>query len=266
MASLHRIIGLLTVVAVSLPSLAADKLPIRALYKGTLPANAHSKLVKSVEIAADSASGQQGLYWYRITCNKVSGDSFKLWILTDGHLFSADVERNSDFLRYIIQEPGQSPVEYVNERSGMALPPMFDLREKLLPRATEQSVGLLFERGAFLGHPLIRGEILDGQPVLPPKDIIKLTLNPDLLIGTSRNFRDDGKGRKTEKENYNYIPFTEDNYDEMIAAGINYFTAQGEQIDWIKRRAVFYEGYSPQIDFPEELFRPNFKGLSMFID
>jgi len=61
-------------------------------------------------------------------------------------------------------------------------------------------------------------------------------------------------------------PFTKENYDEMIVAGINYFTAKREQIDWIKHRAVFYKGYAPGIDFPEELFRPNFRGLSMFID
>ena len=266
MVNLFKAVSILAILVVSRASLAADKLPVRAVYKATLPAGPHPKLVESVEIAADSALGRAGLYWYRITCFKVSGDSFRLWLLTDGHIFSVGSEKKADFLRYIVQEPGQSPVEYVNERSGRALPPMFDLREKLLPRATGETEGLLFEEGTFLGHPLVRSEILDAQPVVPPKDVTRLILNPDLLIGTSRNFRDDGKGRKTEKDNYNYIPFTKENYEEMIAAGINYFTAQGEQIDWIKRRAVFYEGYSPQIDFPEELFRPNFKGLSMFID
>ncbi len=266
MTNLCRVITVLTIIAVLQVSVGADKLPIRAVFEATLPEEPHLKLVERVEIAADSAMGQAGLYWYEITCRKVSGDSFRLWLLANGHPFSGGSEKKADFLRYILQEPNQPPIEYVNERSGKALLPMFDLRERLLPRPTEQGNGLLFEKGTFLGHPLIRSEILDAEPVLPPKDIVKLTLNPDLLIGTSRNFRDDGTGRKSEKDNYNYIPFTKDNYDEMIAAGVNYFTAQGEQIDWIKRRAVFYEGYSPQIDFPEELFRPNFKGLSMFID
>jgi hypothetical protein len=219
-----------------------------------------------VEIAADSALGRAGLYWYEITCRKVSGDCLKLWLLADAHLFSTAHVRKIDFFRYIVQEPGQPPIEYVNERSGKALLPMFDLRENLLPRATGQTEGLLFEKGTFLGHPLVRSEILDAQPVAPPKDVKRLILNPDLLIGTSRNFRDDGAGRKSEKDNYNYIPFTKENYEEMIAAGINYFTAKGQQIDWICRRPVFYEGYSPRIDFPEELFRSNFRGLEMFID
>ncbi|MBN2271829.1 MAG: hypothetical protein JXN61_14525 [Sedimentisphaerales bacterium] len=255
-----------TVLILSQPTIAGDKLPVRVAYEAGLPADAHPKLVEGVEIAADAAAGPADRYWYRVTCKKVCGHSFKVWLLTKGRPFAGASAKKGSLLRYILQEPNQPPIEYVNERSGKALLPMFDLREKLLPRATEQGEGLLFEKGTFLGHPLVRSEILDGQPVFPPKDITRLTLNPDLLIGTSRNFRDDGKGRKTEKDNYNYIPFTKENYDEMIAAGVNYFTAQGEQIDWIKRRAVFYEGYSPQIDFPEELFRPNFKGLSMFID
>jgi hypothetical protein len=266
MANLLKAVSILTILAVSQASLAADKLPVRALYRATLPADPHPKLVESVEIAADSAVGRKDLYWYEITCRKVSGASLKLWLLTDGHPFSGVSAKRGDLVRYIVQEPGQSPIEYVNQRTGRALPPMFDLRRKLLPRATDQSDGLLFETGTFLGHPLVRSEILDARPIAPPENISKLMLNPDLLIGTSRNFRDDGKGRKSEKDNYNYIPFTKENYEEMIAAGVNYFTAKGEQIDWIKRRAVFYEGYSPGVDFPEELFRPNFRGLSMFID
>jgi len=268
MANLFKAFSILTILAVSQSPLAADMVPIRARYTTTLPADPHPKLVKSVEIVTGSAPGREDLYWYEIICRKVSGDSLKLWLLVDEHPFASPSAKKVDFLRYIVQEPGQSPIEYVNIRSGKALLPMFSLRAKLLPRAAEQADGLLFAKGTFLGHPLVRSEILDAQPVAPPENITKLILNPDLLIGTSRNFRDDGKGRKSEKDNYNYIPFSKENYDEMIAAGINYFTARarGEQIDWIKRRAVFYEGYSPQIDFPEELFRPNFKGLRMFID
>ena len=266
MANFFKAVSILTIFAVSSPSLAADKLPVRAVYQAALPEAPHPKLVKSVEIAACPAPGREDLYWYEITCLKVSGDSLKLWLLTDGHPFAGSSAKKTNFLRYIVQEAGQSPIEYVNIRSGKALLPMFGLAEKLLPRATEQGDGLLFEKGTFLGHPLARVPTMGKPFVALPKNIRKLFFNPDLLIGTSRNFRDDGKGRKSEKDNYNYVPFTKENYDEMIAAGINYFTAKGEQIDWIKRRAVFYEGYAPGIDFPEELFRPNFKGLQMFID
>ncbi|MBL7153344.1 MAG: hypothetical protein ISS79_06480 [Phycisphaerae bacterium] len=266
MANLFKAFSILTILAVSQSALAADMVPIQARYTATLPADPHPKLVKSVKIVVCSAPGREELYWYEITCLKVSGDSLKLWLLTDGHPFAGSSAKKVNFLRYIVQEAGQSPIEYVNIRSGKALLPMFGLAEKLLPRATGDSEGLLFNKGTFLGHPLVHVPTFGKPYVALPKGIRKLFFNPDLLIGTSRNFRDDGKGRKSEKDNYNYIPFTKENYDEMITAGINYFTAKGEQIDWIKRRAVFCEGYSPGIDFPEELFRPNFRGLRMFID
>jgi len=265
MAYLFKAVCILTILFVSHSCLAADMVPIRVQYAATLPADAHPELVESVEIGVDSAVGGNDLYWHELTFRKVCGDSMKLWLLADGRLFSGG-EQRIEILHYVLQEPGRNPVEYINAREGKALLPMFDLRKKLLPRVTVPGKRPLFKEGTFLGHRLVRTRVLKAGPVKPPKIVRKLTFNPDLLIGTSRNFRDDGKGRKSEKDNYNYIPFTKENYDEMIAAGVNYFTAKGEQIDWIKRRAVFYEGYSPGVDFPEELFRPNFKGLSMFID
>jgi len=150
--------------------------------------------------------------------------------------------------------------------TGGALTPLFGFVEELLPRAEIGASDGLFERGSYLGHPLVRREMLPPVEIRPPDGIVPLVFRTDLIVGTSRNFRDDGKGRKSRKDNYNFVPFAKDNYDEMIAAGINYFTAKGEQVNWICRRPVFYDGYSPEIAFPEELYRPNFLGLRMFID
>jgi hypothetical protein len=108
--------------------------------------------------------------------------------------------------------------------------------------------------------------VLEPTYIQLPSRITKLVFRSDLIIGTSRNFRDDGKGRESRKANYNYVPFEKADYDEMIAAGVNYFTVKGKQADWVRRRAVFYDGYSRGIAFPEELYRPNFLGLQMFID
>lgn len=265
MRTLYAAIFSLAILASASP-ISAEQPPVRALYKAVLPPNPHSKLIDRVEIAVDSDPSGPNLNWCRIACTKISGDSFTIWFLTDGRPLAGAPPKNANFLRYIIQEPNQAPIEYIDKRSGNALLPTFNFTTELLPRPTAKTDKILFEKGAFLGHPLLRTKILSPQPVRPPKNITKLILNPDLLIGTSRNFRDDGQPRKNPKDNYNYIPFTEKDYDDMIAAGFNYFTAKGAQVDWICRRPVFYEGYSPQISFPEELFRSNFKGLRMFID
>lgn len=239
--------------------------PVCALYEAVLPDNPHDKLVASVEIAMAPSSDKAGCNWYRLTGTKVNRESFTIWFLADGDPFSAS-PNDINFYRYILQEPNQSPLEYIDRRTEKAMLPLFHFIEELLPRAGEGSQKPLFEEGTYLGHPLIRKKVLKPTAVQLPTGITRLRFRSDLVIGTSRNFRDDGKGRKSRKDNYHYVPFTRENYDQMIAAGINYFTAKGEQVDWICRRPVFYDGYSPGIAFPEELYRPNFLGLQMFID
>ncbi|MHC4691490.1 MAG: hypothetical protein ACYS67_02025, partial [Planctomycetota bacterium] len=240
--------------------------PTRALYEAVLPANPHDKQVAVVEIATASCPAKPDCKWYQVKGTKVNKETFTIWFLADANPFSAGPRKNITFHRYILQEPNKSPIEYIDKRTGKALLPLFNFVEELLPHAEGNDQNPLFEKGTYLGHPLIRKKVLEPTAIMPPSGITKLTLRSDLIIGTSRNFRDDGKGRKSRKDNYNFVPFTKENYNEMIGAGINYFTAKGKQVDWICRQAVFYDGFSPDIAFPEELYRSNFLGLKMFID
>ena len=200
----------------------------RALYEADLPENAHSKQVASLEIAAspnpDPAAGR----WHRLSATEVNGDSFTVWFLTHAKPFSPASEKDIAIERYILQEPDESPIEYVDRRTGKALVPVFGFAENLLPRGPAEPDRVLFEKGTYLGHPLVRRKGLTPVNAGPPSSVRKLSLRSDLLIGTSRNFRDDGTGRQTKEANYTYVPFTEDDYDEMIAAGINYFRVAGE--------------------------------------
>jgi len=252
-----------------LPQLAVAGLgqsPERALYEARLPANPHPGQVARLEIAT-SPCPRPGLgNWYHLTATKVNGDAFGVWFLASADPFSLHRHQDLTIHRYVLQEPNQPPTEYVDQRTRKALLPVFGFVEKLLPHGESTPGRVLFDRGTYLGHPLMRKRTLEPKAAAPPPSLRKLILRSDLMVGTSRNFRDDGKGRRDEESNYNYIPFTRDDYDEMIAAGVNYFTAKGEQVDWICHRPVFYDGYSPNIAFPEELYRPNFLGLHMLID
>ena len=264
--SLAKVLLTMTLVMLFVASCSAAQRPTRALYETILPESPHDKQVVSVEIAMAPCSAKPGCNWYQLKGTKVNRDTFTIWFLTDANPFSAGPRKNITLHRYILQEPNKSPIEYIDERTGKALLPLFNFTEELLPCAKGDNQNSLFEKGTYLGHPLIRKKVLEPTAIQLPSGITQLTLRSDLIIGTSRNFRDDGKGRKSRKDNYNYIPFTKENYDEMIAAGINYFTAKGKQVDWICRRPAFYDGYSPAIAFPEELYRSNFLGLQMFID
>jgi hypothetical protein len=264
MGPAHTIVTLTLLLSYPPTAAVADS-PERGLYRAELPDSPHPKRVAQLEIAVTSSSGSAGK-WYRLAGTKVNGDSFSIWFLAEGEPFSSESEKDVIVRRYILQEPNQPPVEYVDRRTGNALVPLFGFVKNLLPQGTSASGGALFEKGTYLGRPLIRHEVLEPLDVQPPDRARKLILRSDLIVGTSRNFRDDGTGRKSREANYTYIPFTRDDYARMIAAGINYFTAKGEQVNWICQEPVFYDGFSPEIAFPEELYRPNFLGLRMFID
>ncbi len=230
-------------------------------YDALLPDNAHAKNVRQVEVAV-SPEGADA-FWIRLTGTKVNQESYTVWFLADRLPFAAD-PATVEIRRYILQETQEEPMEYV--QTGGAALPLFDFVGQLIPRTHEPINESLFEKGSYLGFPILRKSSAAANDVRPPEKVQRLILRSDLHIGTSRNFRDDGQPRKQKTDNYNYIPFTKSEYDEMIAAGINAFVARGEQIDWIKRRAVYYERMSPSEEFPEELYRPNFLGTQMFID
>ena len=262
---LAKVVVTATLVILFVAGCGTTQRPARALYEAILPDSPHGKQVASLEIAISPSSDGAGCNWYRLTGTKVNKESFTIWFLADADPFSAS-PNNVTFYQYILQEPNELPLEYIDKRTGKALLPLFHFVEELLPHAEDDNQNLLFEKGTYLGYPLIRKKVLKPTAIRIPSGITQLRFRSDLIIGTSRNFRDDGKGRKSRKDNYSYVPFTKENYEEMIAAGINYFTAKGNQVDWICRRPVFYDGYNSGIAFPEELYRPNFLGLQMFID
>jgi len=117
--------------------------------------------------------------------------------------------------------------------------------------------------GRYLAHVIVLDRVTRTVPAEPINDATVLPLRPDLLVGTSRNFKDDGKGRPSPTADYHYIPFTDADYDEMIDAGANYFGVQGDQVDWVRHRPVFYRGPGA---FPEDWYRSNYMPIAMFSD
>ncbi len=238
----------------------------RGLYGVGRPEDPHPEQVTRLEIAVGSAEEATGKRWVRLAVTKVNGEEMTVWFRTTGQPWRTGDEKDVKIDRYILQEPDQPATEYRDRRTGDALLPAFGLVEKLLPHAKVGDGTVPFARGTYLGQPLALQRVREPQDVAPPEEVRQLVLRSDLIVGTSRNFRDDGTGRKDRAADYRYVPFTKADYDEMIAAGINYFTARDEQIEWICHRPVFYDGHSETITFPEELYRPNFLGWRMFID
>lgn len=170
------------------------------------------------------------------------------------------------FLRYVLRLPNGSAFDYRDERTGLAVLPVSAFRELLLPVPDVEPVLVdgFAGAGLYLGHVLILDRVVRDFAVEPVRDAAVLHLRPDLLVGTGRSFKDDGKGRRPEPtDNYTFVPFDEQDYTEMIAAGTNYFGVTPNQLRWVRDRPVFYRGPAA---FPEDYYRSNHIPGPMFSD
>ncbi len=184
-------------------------------------------------------------------------------------------ESEATCLRYVLAIPEtKEALDYRNIHTGLALlPPWQHFRRDFLPRAAQ---GSPFEQGLprtvkFLGHVLTLEEVRPDAPwtALTAK---RLDLDPELLVGTARPFKD-AEGRRVpqepEKKDYTYVRFTAEDYATMIAAGSNIFMIGSEQEPFVRDQPVFFcrlpSGKAP-LRWPADLYRSNYLGGQMFID
>ncbi len=180
------------------------------------------------------------------------------------------------FQRYVltIPETGET-LEYRNVRSGRALLPGWGgFEQRFIPRraaGSGEQEGLA-RTADFLGHVLTLQHVGSGVAWKPLENVRVLELDPELLIGTSRNFKDKEGHRlpqKPERQNYTYVPFTGEDYAEMIRTGVNLFTISPDQEQYVRGEPVFYlrgaQG-KPPLRYPADLYRGNYIGHDMFMD
>lgn len=176
-----------------------------------------------------------------------------------------------------IPETGET-LEYRNvnaRRPANALLPMWaDFAYHFVPRPATATD---FEQGMprtceYLGHVLTLRSVETGGTWEHWDDVRVLELNPELLIGTGRSFKDREGARlpqTPERQNYNYVQFTGEDYRVMIEAGFNLFTVRPEQEQFVRSEPVFYlrgAGGDPALRYPADLYRSNYVGATMFMD
>ncbi|HOW70549.1 MAG TPA: hypothetical protein PKY77_08110 [Phycisphaerae bacterium] len=179
------------------------------------------------------------------------------------------------FRRYLLRIPETSEVlEYRKVHGGEPLlPPWFDFARYFLPQRAKGS-GLTDgapETCEYLGHVLTLRHVGRNVPWTPLKPKV-LELDPELLVSTSRNFKDT-EGRRLpqtpQKQNYQYTPFVEADYPVMLEAGINLFIVSPEQEKYVRDEPVFYlrgAGKDKPLRYPADLYRSNYVGSQMFMD
>lgn len=227
--------------------------------------------VDTVTLTIGAAARVEGVdaLWWQMVAEKASGARFIVQVLSQRAPMTTEDGGIGTVLRYIFRQEGHPAVEYVHQATGLAYLPMFGFREALIPtpRSKRNTVGPFLGTGNYLGQALAAhghgtgGKWLDLQP------IARLALDDDLLVGTSRVFRDDGSGPGKDGE-YKYVELTAEDYDRMVEAGFNLFHGQGKHIEFVRHRPVFFikAAFDEADPYPEMLYRSNYWGTSMFTD
>jgi hypothetical protein len=227
----------------------------------------------------DSPEGQ--LIWWQMEAGAKpeKGDEriplFRLRVLSRVDPLAADraPDRPLGIARYILRiDSARENLEYRNVHTGKALLPGWkDFEMGYLPRRSRGGSRMGFpETAELLGHVLTLVDTKSGLEWGDGEGAKVLDLDPELQIGTGRNFRDQEGHRLPqvpERKNYTYVPFTEAEYPVMIEAGINVFTVDDKQVEWVRAKPVFLIwGGGGKKGYPEDLYRSNWLGPVMFLD
>lgn len=226
--------------------------------------------VTSLSVAVTEGEGDTPWMTWRAEIEGESGFSVSIALDPGNRVaFPPDVKTVS---RYILVPPDGKALEYVDARSGRALLPHFRFAELFLPRAVVPGDG----RGTSLPQELVwagRRFRRDGSAVdLPlPAEIQRLELDPSRLVGNTRSFRDDGRGRQVDAKtgalgDFEWSELSPDDYEALQSAGANLFRVPFAHFDQVASRPVFFLMWEQIGRLPELLLRSNYLGSVMYMD
>lgn len=231
-------------------------------------------LVLAVPGGETAAAGPA--FWWRLEAFTGDRRRFSIDLLADGLGFLHPGAPAVRVHRYLLTDEDGAVFDYVDAATGGALLPKLGLFTHLTPRASSvDDPGLpLFERGSWLGKPVHRAAAGTGASPADVSRARRLVLDPEVLVGTSRSFRDDRSGRLYEPSaewsrdgpDYDYVELDGDDYAAMIEAGFNIFRVPEDHLRWVRDEPVWFlvrGGFGAR---PDLLFRPNFFGAVMYMD
>ena len=242
-----------------------------ATYQHENPDGLPSAVVETFTLTTGSVEEIAGVMfqWMCLRATKANGEKFTVWLLSEGAPsddFSVARETTS---RYILQIQDDPPLEFQNKFTGKPVLPALGAWQYLFPKPadkTEQN-DCFPKTTKYLGHTYRLTDITDSGESAEPLDTHILALRPDVLIGPPSNTRQKDETRRYDMSDYELIPLTAADYDEMIAAGINCVRVNEEQVKWVEHRNVFYWGIDAAVlGYPECLYRSNYLGPAIFMD
>lgn len=241
-----------------------------ARYEAIEPPSGHPRATEAVLSVVPGADADTSA-WIRWEARTPDGLLFAFETLVDSAALLSPLSADGNILRYILRPPGTAPLEYV-DLSGRALLPPFSFDPLLVPKlhgATPQPDSLPAAID-WLGRAFRRVETGGNAQPWSRDDVRRLELDPEVLVGTSRSFRDDGTGRERDlagrSGDYRYVELREGDYREMIDAGMNLFRVPASHLPWVIDEPVFFVTYEQLGEHPELLYRSNYVGAVMYMD
>ncbi|MDE0324182.1 MAG: hypothetical protein OXN27_09705 [Candidatus Poribacteria bacterium] len=207
--------------------------------------------------------------WICLRAMKVSGEKFAVWLLSENGPSGDLKEASATTSRYILQISDDVPLEFHDRFTGKPVLPGLGAWQYLFPKPTDETArdNLFPQTVKYLGHTYRLTQISDSGESDAPPDTQLLSLRPETLIGPPSNTRQKDETRRYDLSDYELVSLTEADYDEMIAAGINCVRVDTEQVEWVKKRNVFYWGIDAvALGYPECLYRSNYLGPAIFMD
>ena len=220
--------------------------------------------IGSVEEKADVPS-----QWICLRATKASSEKFAVWLLSSSAPSTDLKEASATTSRYILQIGDDIPLEFHDRFTGKPVLPGLGAWQYLFPKPADGTTqnDLFPQRVEYLGHTYRLTDISDSSESNAPPDTQFLSLRPDVLIGPPSNTRQKDETRRYDMSDYEIIPLTETDYNEMIVAGINCVRVDAEQVEWVKNRNIFYWGIdAAALGYPECLYRSNYLGPAIFMD
>lgn len=182
------------------------------------------------------------------------------------------------FARYLVRLPAAAEAfEYRNIHTGRALLPAWGgFTDHFIPHSARGSghPSGLPETANHLGHVLSLRSVEQNARWDAWDDVKILNLDPELLVGTARGFKDKEGHRlpqTPQRQNYTYVPYTPEDYRLMFEAGTNLFWVEpGEPERIVRTNPAFYirgrgDGKT-ELQYPADLYRSNYLGAAMFMD
>jgi len=223
-----------------------------------------------------STAAEHSNSWIQLDFQKDRTRLFSISFLVTSLDFLFPGPSDTQILRYCIFPGEGAPLEFVSRKTGNAIPPKLGLLEHLLPRSNTHSDRVMpfFSEGSYLGQRIRKTETGTDDCLFKTEGVRKLSLDEEILIGTSRPFRDTGVGRlhppgeswTEEDKDYEYTQLGPGDYQRMIEAGMNIFRVPAEHLDHVLEEPVFFLIRETYESSPDLLYRSNFLGSVMYMD